>query len=69
MSDRPAPIRDYALRDLVQQLDEALFALELYDVDENDKATIKCRDLFRAERALEAAADYLHELRLEGSTS
>jgi hypothetical protein len=34
------------------------------DFNDDDTAAIKQRDLFRIERALEAAAAFLHELRL-----
>jgi hypothetical protein len=54
----------YRLRDLVDGLDRVLDTLELYDFNDDDTAAIKQRDLFRIERALEAAAAFLHEFRL-----
>jgi hypothetical protein len=64
MTNRLAYVDWYRLRDLVDRLDRVLDTLELYDLDDDDTAAVKQRDLFRIERALEAAAAFLHELRL-----
>jgi len=64
MTDHLALVRQYQLRDLVEQLDRALETLEFYNFDDDDTAAIEQRDYFRVEHALEAAADYLHALRL-----
>jgi hypothetical protein len=64
MTDRLALVRQHHLRDLVDELDQALETLEFYNFDDGNTTEVEQRDLFRVECALEAAADYLHALRL-----
>ena len=67
MTDRLALVRQHHLRDLVERLDRALETLELCDFNDDGAAMVEQCDHFRIERALEAAADYLHALRLDGT--
>jgi hypothetical protein len=65
MTDRLAYVRDRALRDLIEQLDHALETPVSCDCNEDGAVLVKQRDLSGIESTLEAAAGFLHELRLK----
>ena len=61
---RLAPVREYALRDLIERLDTARVAVKGATTHADDTATINERDRSRIEHALKEA-DYLHAIWIE----
>jgi hypothetical protein len=59
-------LKDRIQLDLIEQLDRALETLASCDCNECGITLVKQRDLFNIENTLEAAATFLHELRLKG---